>query len=106
MVAAMHSYIRYLGSDWDEEKYSKCRNFLKVWILASMEIIKKHKKGKHMNTLEKYHIHKLYNHNLHMNDRAIEANNPIFKTLHEITSTNPTDKERQENQTRTQEYGK
>jgi hypothetical protein len=39
-----------------------------------------------MNTLEKYNIHKLYNNNLHMNDSAIEASNPIFKTLHEINS--------------------
>jgi hypothetical protein len=43
-----------------------------------------HKKGKHINTLEKYHIHKLYMNNLHMNDSAIEANNAIFETLHEI----------------------
>jgi hypothetical protein len=52
-----------------------------------MDIIKTHKKGKHMNTLEKYHIHKLYKNNLYMNDSAIEPNNPIFKTLHEIDNT-------------------
>jgi hypothetical protein len=46
-----------------------------------MDIIKTHKKGKHMITLEKYHIHKLYKNNSHMNDSAIKANSPIFKTL-------------------------
>jgi hypothetical protein len=49
-----------------------------------MDIVKTHKKGKHTNTLEKYHIHKLYGNNLHMNDSAIEPNNPIIKILHEI----------------------
>jgi hypothetical protein len=53
-------------------------------ITDTMNIIKTYKKGKHMNTLEKYHIHKLYKSNLHMNDSTIEPNNPIFKTLHEI----------------------
>jgi hypothetical protein len=53
-------------------------------ITDTMDIINTHKEGKHMNTLEKYHIHKLYKNNFHMNDSAIEPNNPIFKTLHEI----------------------
>jgi hypothetical protein len=51
-----------------------------------MDIIKTHKKGKQMNTLGNYHIHKLYKNSLHMNNSAIEANNPIFKTLHEINN--------------------
>jgi hypothetical protein len=55
-------------------------------ITDTMDIIKTHKKGKHLNTLEKYHIHKLYKKSLHMNDSAIEANNPIFKTLQEINN--------------------
>jgi hypothetical protein len=49
-----------------------------------MDILKTHKKGKHMNTLVKYHIQKLYRNSLHINDNAIEPNNPIFKILHEI----------------------
>jgi hypothetical protein len=53
-------------------------------ITDTMNIIKTHKKGKHMNTLEKYHIHKLYANNLHMNDSAIEPNNSTFKILHRI----------------------
>jgi hypothetical protein len=55
-------------------------------ITDTMDILKTHKKGKHMNTLEKYHIHKLYKNNLHMNDSVIEANNPVFKTPHEISN--------------------
>jgi hypothetical protein len=53
-------------------------------ITDTMDIIKTHKKGKHINTLEKHHIHKLYKNNLHINESAVEPNNPIFKTLHEI----------------------
>jgi hypothetical protein len=49
-----------------------------------MHIVKTHKKGKHMNTLEKYHMDKLYRNNLHMNDSAIKPNNPIYKILYEI----------------------
>jgi hypothetical protein len=51
-----------------------------------MDIVKTHKKGKHMNTLEKHHIHKLYRNNLHMNDSAIQPNNPILRTLHELNN--------------------
>jgi hypothetical protein len=40
-------------------------------ITDTMDIIKTHKKGKHMNTLEKYHIHKLYKNNFHMNDSVL-----------------------------------
>jgi hypothetical protein len=33
-----------------------------------MDIIRKGKKGKLLNTLEKYYIHKIRKNNLHMND--------------------------------------
>jgi hypothetical protein len=55
-----------------------------VPIADTMDIVKKHKKGKYINTLEKCHIQKLYANNLHINYSAIEPNNPIFKILHEI----------------------
>jgi hypothetical protein len=49
-----------------------------------MEIIKTEKKGKHINTVERYHICKISKHKLHMNDTHIESHNPIFEILQEI----------------------
>jgi hypothetical protein len=49
-----------------------------------MDIITKGKKGKHLNTLEKYYIHKISKSNLHMNDTYNDTYNPIFETLHEL----------------------
>jgi hypothetical protein len=48
------------------------------------DIIRKGKKGKHLNTLEKYHIHKISENNLHMNDTYNDPYNPIFETLHDL----------------------
>jgi hypothetical protein len=47
----------------------------------TMYIVKKGTKGNHLNTLEKYHIHKISKSNLHMNETNDEAYNPIFETL-------------------------
>jgi hypothetical protein len=49
-------------------------------INVTMDIIMKGKKGKHLNTLGKYYIHKISKNNLHMNDTY----NPIFETLHDL----------------------
>jgi hypothetical protein len=49
-----------------------------------MEIITIRRKGKYLNTLEKYHIYKVSKDNLNMNDTHIDKHNPIFETLHEI----------------------
>jgi hypothetical protein len=53
-----------------------------------MDIIRTHKKGKHLNTLEKYHIYnKISKNNLHMNDTNIDTHNPIFRTLQEMNTS-------------------
>jgi hypothetical protein len=49
-----------------------------------MEIIKTGRKGRYLNTLEKYHIYEIGKDNLQMNDTNIDIHNPIFKTLHRI----------------------
>jgi hypothetical protein len=49
-----------------------------------MDVIRIGRKGRHLNTLERYHIYKTYQNNLHMNDVHIEAHNPIFQILHEL----------------------
>jgi hypothetical protein len=47
-----------------------------------MEITKVENKGKHLNTLGKYHIFRLYKQNKHLNDNNIDAHNLIFNTIH------------------------
>jgi hypothetical protein len=49
-----------------------------------MEIITTGKKGKHLNTLERYYIYITNKENIQMNDTHIETYNPIFQAIHEI----------------------
>jgi cell fate (sporulation/competence/biofilm development) regulator YlbF (YheA/YmcA/DUF963 family) len=53
-------------------------------ITDTMEVEKIEKKGKHLNTLEKYHTFKMSENRLHINDTYIDINNPIFEALHEL----------------------
>jgi hypothetical protein len=53
-------------------------------VTFTMEVITTGRKGKHLNTLERYHIYKISRDNLHMNDTYIDTPNPIFKASHEI----------------------
>jgi hypothetical protein len=55
-----------------------------------MNIIKAGKKGKHLNTLEKYYIHRASRNNLQLNDTNIDHNNAMFDTLREIYTGPPT----------------
>jgi hypothetical protein len=55
-------------------------------ITDTMEIVKTGKKGRHLNTLEKYHIYRISEDNLHMNDTYIDIHNPIFETLSELNT--------------------
>jgi hypothetical protein len=50
----------------------------------TMDIIRKGKNGKHLNTLDKHYIHKISKNNLHMNDTYADTYNPIFETLHNL----------------------
>jgi hypothetical protein len=52
--------------------------------MDTMEIITIGKKGRYLNTLEKYHIYEICKYNLHMNDANIDTHNPIFEALHNI----------------------
>jgi hypothetical protein len=53
-------------------------------ITDTMAIIKTGRKGKHLNTLEKYHIYRISKDNLHMNDTYIDTYNTIFETSDEL----------------------
>jgi hypothetical protein len=55
-----------------------------------MKVLKTEKKGKHLNTLEKYHIYKTSKEGLQMNDAYIDTHNPIREVIQEIN-----DRERQ-----------
>jgi hypothetical protein len=44
----------------------------------TMKVLKTERKGKHLNTLEKYHICKKSTDGLQMNDTYIDTYNPIF----------------------------
>jgi hypothetical protein len=55
-----------------------------------MEIIKTGRKGRYLNTFERYYIYEIGKDNLHMNDTNIDIHNPIFKALHRFTQNNST----------------
>jgi hypothetical protein len=44
----------------------------------TMKVLKMERKGKHLNTPEKYHICKMSRDGLQMNDTYIDTYNPIF----------------------------
>jgi hypothetical protein len=46
-----------------------------------MEIMETERKGKHLNTLERYHIYKASKDKIQMNDTNIDIYNPIFKAV-------------------------
>jgi hypothetical protein len=51
-------------------------------ITDTIDIIKTGRKGKCLNTIEKYP--RISKDNLHMNDMYIDAYNPIFEALYEL----------------------
>jgi hypothetical protein len=57
-------------------------------ITDTMDIIRTEKKGKHLNTLGKYHIrvYKISKNKVHMYDTYIDIYNPIFETLQELNT--------------------
>jgi hypothetical protein len=52
-----------------------------------MGIIRTERKGKHLNTLEKYHIYMISKNTLQMNDTDIDTHNPIFRALQEMNAS-------------------
>jgi precorrin-6B methylase 2 len=49
-----------------------------------VDIIRTEKKGKHLNTLEKYHNYLSKKDNLQINETHIDTFNPILETLYEL----------------------
>jgi hypothetical protein len=49
-----------------------------------MGIIRTQRIGKHLNTLEKYHIYKISKDNMHINDANIDTHNQVFRALQEM----------------------
>jgi hypothetical protein len=50
-------------------------------VTDSMYVITTWRKSKHLSTLERYHIYKIYRENLRINDTHIDAYIPIFEAL-------------------------
>jgi hypothetical protein len=44
----------------------------------TMDFIRNGRKGRHLNTLEKYHIYKISKTNIQLNDTYNETQNPLF----------------------------
>jgi hypothetical protein len=55
-------------------------------ITNTMDIIETEKTGKHLNTLERYHVYKISKERLRMNDTYTDIHNPIFETLRELNT--------------------
>jgi hypothetical protein len=50
----------------------------------TMDVLMTGRMGRHLNTLEKYHIYKISRNNLYKNGTHIEVHSPIFQTVHEL----------------------
>jgi hypothetical protein len=50
----------------------------------TMDVIRNGRKGRHLNTLEKYNIYKISKTNTKLNDTYNEMQNPIFQEIDEI----------------------
>jgi hypothetical protein len=48
----------------------------------TMDVIKVERKGKHLDTLERFHIFQAFKQNTHLNDSNIDVHNPIFNTIY------------------------
>ena len=46
-----------------------------------MEVLQFHKKGTHLNTIERFYIHKESMNNNHLNEEYTETTNQIFNTI-------------------------
>jgi hypothetical protein len=47
-----------------------------------MDIMKIQEKGKHLNTLEKYHMYQLYKQGIQLNNNCPDSHYPIFKEIY------------------------
>jgi hypothetical protein len=54
----------------------------------TMGIIKIERKGKHLDTLERFHIFCIFKQNKHLNDNNIDVHNPIFTTVYKYKDSN------------------
>jgi hypothetical protein len=46
-----------------------------------MDIMKIQEKGKHLNTLERYHTYQLHKQGIQLNNNCPDSHNPIFKEI-------------------------
>jgi hypothetical protein len=48
-----------------------------------MKVLKTQRKGKHLNTLERYYIYKMRKNGIQVKDACIDTHNPIFEIIQE-----------------------
>jgi hypothetical protein len=53
-------------------------------ITDTTDVIRNGRKGRHLNTLEKYHIYRISKTNAHLNNTNNDTHNPIFQVIYEI----------------------
>jgi NDP-sugar pyrophosphorylase family protein len=56
---------------------------LHICKIKCKEVIRKSKKGNHLNSLEKYYIFLMCKKQIHITELNIDHNNPIFKIIHQ-----------------------
>jgi hypothetical protein len=55
-------------------------------VINTMKVLKMQRKGKHLNTLERYYIYEMRKDGLQMNDTYIDTHNPIFEIIQEVNN--------------------
>jgi hypothetical protein len=48
-----------------------------------IKVVRKAKKGRLLNSLERYHTFRISKDQIHMNDINVEQNNPVFKIIYQ-----------------------
>jgi hypothetical protein len=59
-------------------------------ITETMKALKMQRKGKHLNTLERYYIYKMRKNGTQMNNACIDTHNPIFEIIQKETTDRDT----------------
>jgi hypothetical protein len=50
-------------------------------VIDTIKVLKTQRKGKHLNTLERYYIYKMRKNGIQIKDTCIDTHNPIFKII-------------------------
>jgi hypothetical protein len=76
---------------YNNSNSSYCSHILKTGhqygsITDTIKVIRIQRKGKYLNTLERYHIYKVSREGVQMNDAHVDVHNSIFEALQEVNT--------------------